>query len=217
MCPGYAGNGPATGGQGMPMRGARLWWLVLTPVLLGGCSALPGWSTGDGRAEADAAEKGPSWILVEQGRPSTSATPRPGAARSTSPTPGFLPLPSPTPSGTGPAPSCSPAARRPGQLNGLTVVPGPGTATVSWPDNGGRELVAYRVTATAQDLVNGRQPEVGWRTVTPTRSCATLSTTVTGLRRGGAYTITLEAVLARLGMDGLRNVTVARSGVISTT
>ena len=198
------------------MTGRRRWptlLALLAPVLLAGCSAIPGWPT-DTNAAADTAElpDGPSWVVVSQGAtpsaaPTRRVTPRP------TPSSGFLPLPSSTPRPVRtPQPYCT-AFQRQGQINGLTATPGVGSASASWYNPAGSTLVSYRLTAIPQQLVAGRQAELVWQTITPDPACGIMTASVTGLKRGMPYILSLDAVDVRKSVDGDVGSTVARSGV----
>ncbi|MEU8813269.1 fibronectin type III domain-containing protein [Actinoplanes sp. NPDC048796] len=159
---------------------------------------------------------GTTWVRVANG----SATPSPvvtGAKSTATPFPtGFLPLPSttPAPTPTGSA-SCPPNKRNP--INGATAVTGATSATVTWYNPGGDNLVDYRVTAISHDALLGEQRDIGWTVVTPGPACAMMSATVTGLDRDTRYEFSVDAVTTRLGSDGTLAKTVARSQVVSTT
>lgn len=200
------------------MRGSKRWSLLLAPLLITGCSAVPGWPTAiPATTSTEPGATGTnSWIVVAEGRPTPSATPRRAALPSPTPPVGFLPLATPAPRPT-PAPSCTDADSRVGKINGLDVVPGPGTAVVTWMHAGSTDFVEYRVTAVSQDLVTGTQRDIGWTTVTPTKPCSTLSVTLTGLDRRTSYTFSLDAVFRRTSGDGNRASTVARAIAVSTT
>jgi hypothetical protein len=118
-----------------------------------------------------------------------------------------------------PAPpaACGGSAFRAGVINGLTVVERSGTATVRWRDVGGANVAAYRLTAIPQTLVSGRQPDLVWRTITPSRPCTDMSASMTGLKRGAPYVMSLEVVLRHSTLAGTRSATIARSTVFRTT
>jgi hypothetical protein len=198
------------------MTGRRRWptlLVLLAPVLLAGCSAIPGWPTDRGpTAETAGLPDGPSWVVVSQGA-TPSATPTRRVTPRPTPSAGFLPLhsTSPRPSRT-PEPYCT-AFQRQGQINGLTATPGVGSASASWYNPAGRTLVSYRLTAIPQHLVAGRQAELIWQTITPEPVCGIMTASVTGLKRGMPYILSLDAVDVRKNADGDVGSTVARSGV----
>jgi hypothetical protein len=72
------------------------------------------------------------------------------------------------------------------------VVPGPGSATVSWQAGGRAEVVGYRVSAVSQTLVPGVQRAPLQRSVGQPADCAPVTVTLTGLVPGDAYVFWLE-------------------------
>ncbi|MGY1617524.1 hypothetical protein ACI797_12360 [Geodermatophilus sp. SYSU D00691] len=72
------------------------------------------------------------------------------------------------------------------------ATPGPGTATISWMADGRPEVTGYRVQAVSQDVVPGEQPDPVRRTVAQPAGCTPVTTTLTGLTRGGVYVFWLE-------------------------
>jgi hypothetical protein len=192
-------------------RLAALLLLPLTPLLLAGCGS-PGTAS-----SAVPTSSGSPWVVTATG----SATASPAPSRSyTSPSPfptGFLPISatSPAPRRSG-SPSCDGTLRL-DKINSATVVPSRTSATVTWYNPGGADLVQYRVTAISQDLAVGEQRPVGWTVITPGATCGYLSATVAGLDRSTDYVFSVDAVISRLGKDGTRAATVARSLVVRTT
>jgi hypothetical protein len=184
--------------------------LPLTPLLLAGCGS-PGTASA-----AVPTSSGSPWVVTSAGSP----TPSPAPSRSyASPSPfptGFLPISatSPAPAPTG-SPSCDGTLRL-DKINSATVVPSATSATVTWYNPGGANLVQYRVTAISQDLAVGQQRAVGWTVITPGATCGYLSATVAGLYRATDYVFSVDAVVTRLGKDGTRAATVARSLVVRT-
>lgn len=207
---------------GRQTRGSGRRWLLLAPVLM--IALVAGCATGSSRGitgttgAASGASGGPSWINVVQGSPTPSVPSTRGRpAPSPSATDGYLPLPSAAPATTAPQPRCTDANWHAGQINGLTAVPGPGTATVSWRDSGAANVLGYRVWATSQHLLNGRQRDPGATTVKSTGVCAQLSATLVGLYRATPYTVTIEVIFTHQNTDSPRITTVARSTVVTTT
>ena len=88
---------------------------------------------------------------------------------------------------------------------------------VSWYNVGGYNLVQFRLTATSQDVVGGRQRDVGWRVVPPSLPCGQMSATITGLDRHTGYVFSVDAVVYRRSGDGTHAATVARSLVVYTS
>jgi hypothetical protein len=203
------------------MRSRQRWLTLLAAVLLapvlGGCSAIPGWSTATPGASAGPGGQagGQSWVVVTQGSATPSPTPSGGGSPSASPT-GFLPLAAGSRTAPTPAPQCTSLPRQ-AQINGLTVVAGPGSASVTWYHPGDGNPVSYRLTAMPQHLVSGVQPALSWQTIVPRSDCGTMTATVTGLTRGRPYILSLDAVSTRSNTDGEAGSTVARSGVIYPT
>jgi hypothetical protein len=183
--------------------------LVLTPLLLGGCS-------NDSVKAAKPEPSGESWIVVADGRAIPSAPAGGRAVPRSAPASGFLPLPSPTPSPT-PAlgGTCPPVGAH--IMNFATVVPGATTAAVTFYNPGGNALVEYRVTGISQDLRPGQQRDVGWTVLTPGTGCGYLTATVTGLDRRTHYAFSVDEVTTSHDRDGTVSATIARSGVVRTT
>jgi hypothetical protein len=193
------------------LRRGRLALLVLPVLAAGGCG-----SAGTS-VQATPSSAATPWILNYGG--SVAPSPTPNISYS-SPTPfptGFLPLPSPTtPAATASADDCPTVSFHGGEINAAGVVPGTTTATVSWYNPGGADLVEYRVTAISQSLVSGNQRDVGWTVVTPGSGCGMMSAPVTGLDRKTPYVFSVDAVWTKIGEDGTWAKTIARSIPIST-
>jgi hypothetical protein len=208
------------------MRSTRRWLLMLAPVLLtpavlGGCSAIPGSPTAKlDSSPGTGGQAGQSWVVVAQGSATPSASTRGVAPSPTaSPSSGLLALststPTPTPTLT-PVPNCT-GFQRQGQINGLTAVPGAGAASVTWYNPGGDNLTSYRLTAIPQHLVSGAQAALRWKSIVPQRMCGMMTATITGLTKGRPYVLSLDAVILRKSSDGKVGFTVARSGVVYPT
>ncbi|MEU8238659.1 fibronectin type III domain-containing protein [Actinoplanes missouriensis] len=194
---------------GFRKKSALLLSAVALPLLVAGCSSASPASTPADNSGAD-------WMVVNAGK----ATPSPQTTYGTaSPTPGVT-LPTLAASATPTAsasPSCTPAPRGAGVINGLAVTPGRTSAVVTWYHPGGSNIVDYRVTAASQDLKVGAQDEVGWTTVTPA-ACGDVSATVTGLTAGTPYVFSVDVVMTHTGTEeGTYTRTIARSDVVSTT
>jgi hypothetical protein len=182
--------------------------IPFAPLLLGGCSK----GAGTQATVAPSAGATP-WMAITGG----SATPSPTPTISySSPAPfptGFLPIgtitPVPTPSGTG---DCASIKFHPGQINSATVVAGPTSATVTWYNPGGSDLVEYRLTAIAEHQLSvGEQRDIGWTVIKPGSGCGFMSAPVTGLDRQTSYVFSVDAVFTKLGKDGTWASTIARS------
>jgi hypothetical protein len=72
------------------------------------------------------------------------------------------------------------------------VVPGPGTAAVSWQADGHADVRRYRVQAVSQRLVPGEQPAPPQQVVGQPAGCEEVGVTFTGLERGVTYVFWLE-------------------------
>jgi hypothetical protein len=201
--PALSRRGGTPNGYGVRFR--KLWWaLAGLPFVLGGCGALGlhGTLTPGAAASATPAPGGTGWIVVATG----SATPSPGPSIGHgSPAPVLPPVALPSaPSG------CVPGWNLNDVLIPMTVKPGKGSFTVSWPRQWDSD---YRITAVPQTLVSGSQPAYSWRTVTPTAGC-TVSVTLTGLAPGKPYVIWLDAPNTGYERDGSRHPYSGRSGVV---
>lgn len=191
--------------------------LVALPVLLAGCSSSSSSGTqGDTGSAQGTGNPGRDWILYDQGTvapspPATYGTVSP-APSTTLPTLSGSFSPRPTPS-----PTCSPLQRMP-LNNGLDVVPSSTSAVVTWYNQGGSDIIDYRITAQSQVLVSGVQKELGWTRNAP-KKCGYVSATITGLTPGTPYIFTVDMVRTRdaLQVDGTQTSTLARSQVVSTT
>ena len=186
--------------------------MLALPSLLAGCSMLLGDESG-GTADSGATA-GPTWSIYEEGSPTPSQAPA-GARVTADPLPALPPLPSAanTPPATLAATAECAGRLRAGKMDGLTVVPGTGSATVSWINANDSRVLEYRLAAVSQDLVGGRQPEPAWKSIAPTTGCVSMTTTVTGLTRGGWYVFWLDAVTAN-PHGGTRDVMIGRSGTL---
>ena len=72
------------------------------------------------------------------------------------------------------------------------VVPGVGSATLTWQAGGRAEVLGYRVSAVSQTLVPGVQPAPVQRTVAQPADCSPVEVTVPGLTPGDSYVFWLE-------------------------
>jgi hypothetical protein len=188
--------------------------LLLGYFVLASCNLLPGWSGASPGAGGGPRPSGASWVVVAQGKASASPS-----ARAVSPSPAMsvgVPV-AVVPRGLAgtPRPDCV-GVQRIGQINGLTVTPGAGSAAVSWLNPGGSNLVEYRLTAIPQRLVTGHQPALKWQTVAPGAPCAPMTASVAGLARRAPYVFSLDVVVTGLSGNGVRTSTVGRSQVVYT-
>ncbi|TFV55036.1 hypothetical protein E4P41_17920 [Geodermatophilus sp. DF01-2] len=72
------------------------------------------------------------------------------------------------------------------------VVPGPGSATVSWQADGHADVRRYRVQAVSQQLVPGRQPEPPVQIAAQPADCEPVNVAFAGLTPGVPYVFWLE-------------------------
>lgn len=189
------------------------------PFLLSGCGAVDALTGGSAPTTgASPAPSGTPWIGVTAGSPTPTATMPTGTARPSSTFGGFLPLPSGNPAAAvTPTATCAPASFTFSRINALDVKPGTTSATASFYNPGGYNLVQFRMTAMSQDVVRGRQRDIGWVTITPKTPCGAISATITGLDRKTRYVISVDAVVTGLSGDGTHAATVFRSGTFRTT
>jgi hypothetical protein len=179
--------------------------LAALPLALGGCGVLgPGPGVGGATPSASATPgSGGSWIVVATG----SAPPSPSPSYGTgSPSPAlpavsFLPV----------APGCAQTwTSMSDVLIPLTVNPGKGSVTVTWPRQYGSN---YRIAAVKQSLVSGNQLAYTWQNVAAGTGC-TVTTTISGLKSGAPYVIWLDAPGTGYERDGTRHLYSGKSGVI---
>jgi hypothetical protein len=169
-------------------------------LALGGCGVL-GLGAGRPGASAGAPPTATPWIVTATG----SATPSPGV-----PYGGPLRPPLPSVSFLTTRPGCAWTAGVDPVLIPLTVTPGPGSLTVTWPHAFGPD---YRIAAVPQLVVAGSQPPPAWRTVAGGSGC-TATTTITGLAAGRPYVVWLDAPHSGYLRDGSRHPYSGRSGVV---
>jgi hypothetical protein len=194
------------------LRRGRLALLLLPLLAAGGCASA------NTSVQATPSSAATPWILNYAG----SAVPSPTPTISYSlPTPfptGFLPLdtsggpPAPAPTGS----DCATVRFHGGEINSAGVVAGTTSATVSWYNPGGADLVEYRVTAISQNPVVGNQRDIGWTVLKPGSGCGMLSAPVTGLDRRTSYVFSVDAVFTKIGEDGTWSSTIARSAPVRT-
>ncbi|MEV0565561.1 fibronectin type III domain-containing protein [Dactylosporangium sp. NPDC050588] len=180
--------------------------LVLASALLSGvagCSVLPGLG-GAGAGHTDKKQGGKVLDLPQKTVYSKGDAVNPSAGLTTgAPVRGPLASISPLPkvSRSYPTPSMSPTdctgVVRPGVINGVEVVPGTASATVSWWNIGDPSIVSYQLTAMSQELLIGPQPGWTWQTVPPGKGCTRVTTTVTGLISQTPYVFVVHAVLKK--------------------
>jgi hypothetical protein len=179
----------------------RLVGLVLAVLLsVAGCGSLTGMpSTKPKPSTSGGAQlQLPQDTVFEAGtRPSPS--PEPNGSPNRSPLAALPPLPSSSTMYPSSSPNLSPGQcggyYRQGVRNGLTVVPGTTSATVSWWNLGDPALQTYELAAVSQELVFGIQPPWKWQTVAKGTDCGLITTTFTGLTSGKPYVFVLHALL----------------------
>jgi hypothetical protein len=149
----------------------------------GGSDGLLSWSSGSGIAgDSNGATvlngNTPSGLVVPQPPRPDGITIEPWARHGQSPT--LTPL----------APACggytTPKRITPG------VVPGAGSATVTWQSDNRGEVQSYQVSAISQTLVTGAQPAPVTATAAQPTGCQQVSVTVTGLVPGQSYVFWME-------------------------
>ncbi|NEM08757.1 hypothetical protein [Geodermatophilus normandii] len=79
------------------------------------------------------------------------------------------------------------------------IVPGAGSATVSWQADGRDAVQGYRVTAVSQQLVSGEQPAPPQVTVGQRDDCGEVIASIGGLTSGVAYVFWLEELVLDAG------------------
>jgi hypothetical protein len=176
---------------------------ALVPFLLGGCGTLGlGASPTPNPSASPGPGSGAGWVVVTKGSPTPSAALPHGTG---SPSPALPPV-----SFLAVDRSCTPAWDLADVQIPLTVTPGAGKVTVSWPrqwDSG------YRITAVPQRLVAGYQPTPTWQTVPAGTGC-TVTTTISGLTSGKPYIVWLDAPGTGAERDGSRHPYSGSSGVV---
>lgn len=209
--------------------------LVVPALLLSGCSLIsgspspssgspgaspsgsPGASSSGLPGASSSGDGGPSWIVTAQGSATPSPEPTSGSG---TPSPsvsfGFLPLAGTSPGTATPTPTCSPNTFSFSRVTGLDVTPSATSATLSWYNIGGYNLLEFRLYAISQDLVIGRQRDIGYTVVKPRTPCGQMSATLGNLSRKTHYVFTVDAVVTRRSGDGTHSATVFRSSAIPT-
>jgi hypothetical protein len=193
--------------------------LVASALTLSGCSAFSS-SSGSSSSSSSATGSsggGKSWIVSAPGRATPSPTPTSGGTPSPSVSFGFLPLGAGGGSGYGtPTPTCSPNMFNFSRIVGLDVTPAATTAKLSWYNVGGKNLVEFRLYAISQDLVVGKQRDVGYTVVKPRTPCGQMDATIPKLSPKTHYVFSVDAVVVRRSGDGTHSATVFRSHAIPT-
>lgn len=208
---------------------ARRWPGVLVALVVG--TGVAGWTAGEVHLQTAASSFA---TAVQSGRwthsgGSLTAPGAGGPANPTSPTVDIAPLiprpepvsvfvPPVVPRGVSPSTSPPPAScggyGTPRQIN-PGVVPGRGSATVSWQADGRSDVVGYQVQAVSQKLVVGPQPQPLKRTVGQPAGCGAVSVVVTGLRRGEPYVFWLEEQVRDDAAGVTRFVQVGTSAIVT--
>ena len=166
---------------------------------IGGCSVLG--LSGGGKGGATATRSGqvqlPENTVFAAGSPQASPVlPNGSPVRTPLAELPSLPSSSPYPKNSlMPIPTVCVGRLQAGVRNGLTAVPGAGSATVTWWNVGDPALQGYQVAAVSQNFVTGTQPPWKWQTVAPGTGCTEMTATFTGLDTGSAYIFVLHAVV----------------------
>ena len=167
---------------------------------VGGCSVL-GLSGGGKQGGATATRSGqvqlPENTIFVAGSPQVSPAPPNGSPVRT-PLAELPSLPSSSPyrrNSLTPIPTVCTGHLQAGVRNGLTAVPGAGSATVKWWNIGDPALQGYQLAAVSQNFVTGMQPPWKWLAVQPGIGCTEMTATFTGLDTGSAYVFVLHAVV----------------------
>jgi hypothetical protein len=82
-----------------------------------------------------------------------------------------------------------------GVRDGLTVVPGVGSASVTWWNVGDPAVQSYHLAAVSQAYVYGVQPPWKWLTVAAGKGCGQVTATMSGLLSKKPYVFVLHAVV----------------------
>jgi hypothetical protein len=192
----------------MTRRGRRRLGLLLAAVAAAsatGCAA----TTDVQEAAATRSPTASTWFLESGGVVPPTAT-APPTAIGLSPViprphrPEFVPPVVPHGVGIGddPPPATCGGYGTPTRIN-PGVVPGAGSATLSWQADGRPEVTGYRVQAVPQTLVTGAQPEPRKQTAAQPAGCAQVTVTMAGLTRGEVYVFWLEEAV----VDSITGVT----------
>jgi hypothetical protein len=194
--------------------------LAVAVLFLSGCGAFSSSSSSGSSSSAGAAGAnggGQSWIVTAQGKATPSPTPTSGGTPSPSVSFGFLPLTGGAAAGYAtPTPTCSPNMFNFSRIAGLDVTPSSTSAKLSWYNVGGENLIEFRLYAISQDLVVGKQRDVGYAVVKPKTPCGQMDATIPKLSPKTHYVFSVDAVVLRRSGDGTHSATVFRSHPIPT-
>jgi hypothetical protein len=188
--------------------GLRLRKTLLTlaglPLALGGCSTLGvGGPAGSSASAPNPAPSGTPWLRYAGGNAASSPVPSFGTRTPAPalPSVSFLPI----------HPACNATFTLIDDvLIPLTVTPGKGSLSVTWP----RQYHSnYRITAVRQPLISGKQPGYPWQSVTAGSGC-TVTATISGLKPRVPYVVWLDAPNTGHERDGTRHLYSGRSGVV---
>jgi hypothetical protein len=185
----------------------RAWWtpvLATTAAGLVGLAFLPDIPGGDGTRAVDAASVagstpvtmfstsgGTGAIVIPApavAAPPSLVVPRPQVVRSAV-VPPYVPV-GRAPVLTPPPAKCGGYAT-PRRLT-PTVVPGTGSATVTFPADTSADVRGYRVQAVSQHLVTGTQPAHVVATAAQVTGCVGVTVTLSGLTSGDPYVFWIE-------------------------
>jgi hypothetical protein len=192
----------------MTLRKALPLVLIALSLTAGGCSVLGlgAAPSGPGPGASSSSPSGPSWIVTVAG----SATPSTGPSGPNGYRPALPPVSFPPPLPTGCPDAMTHSWTVDPVLIPLTITPGKGSLTVSWPRQHDSN---YRITAVPQPLVSGSQPAYTWRTVAAGSGC-TITATLSGLSSRKPYVVWLDAPNSGYQPDGTRHPYAGESGVV---
>ncbi|WP_033345129.1 hypothetical protein [Catenuloplanes japonicus] len=186
---------------------------VATAIALSGCSVLgltTESSTTGSSSDASAGAGDGQWSTrVLTGTPTASTTPA-GVPLSPTPT-SVLTISADPAASVSPVPPECIGNLRPNVINGLTVTPGAGQATVTWVNVGDPTVMSYRLAAIPQTIYYGDQAPADWKDVPAGDGCTTITQTVTGLKKGEPYIFWLDAVVNSYEYGVGRDLQIARS------
>ena len=186
--------------KGMRLRIAVTVAMLIASLALGGCGADE--PVAPGQTPVPAA--GPGWLVSQTGSPTASPSPSRGGTRtSLLPPVSFLPV----------DPECAKGSTVAPPLIPITIVPGKGSLTATWPRQYDSD---YRITAIPQPLKSGAQAPYTWKNVPAAAGC-TVTATISGLTSGKAYVVWLDAPNSGYQPDGTRHPYSGKSDVVYPT
>jgi hypothetical protein len=184
----------------MRLRHAATVATLLVPLTLGGCGVFG--SAEPAVSPAPEPVGGPGWLVSTAGNAtaSPSATGGSGSRTPLLPPVSFLPV----------DPGCAQGSTVAAPLIPITIVPGKGSLTATWP----RQYDStYRIAAIPQPLVSGTQAAYTWTDVPAATGC-TVTATIRGLASGKPYVVWLDAPNSGYQPDGTRHPYSGKSDVV---